>query len=125
MKQLPLKFKLLSEGKMVGYEKHEDLHDCGMGIEVWHSRDGENWSPSSASLRSCSTRFLVHDEKHQSTGYRDKNGEEIYFRDELMRQEEPERKFKVEFYVLVGQIYAVFKSQAIYSQNFKYMELVK
>lgn len=69
-----LKFRLLLDGKIVGYEKwyggsfsFEDKY--WIADPCWlYSRDGKTWTP----------KYIFHDSKEQFTGCHDKNGKDIY-----------------------------------------------
>ena len=60
-----IKFRLIKDDKVVGYEKVENL-----GTLEWiYSEDNKIWR---------SDFYIVHDAKEQFTGKLDKNGKEIY-----------------------------------------------
>jgi hypothetical protein len=78
-KGLPLEFKLLLKDKIVGYENHITIGKQGGCLHIVHSVDGENWQHVYNR-----TNYLFHDEKRQWTGYKDKNGDKIYFGDKFI-----------------------------------------
>jgi len=71
-----IKFRLIKEGKIVGYEKH--ILSCGK-IQIFHSTNGDDeprwewWN-----IQIVKRRWIEHDDKEQFTGLRDKNSREIY-----------------------------------------------
>ncbi len=69
-----LKFRLIRDGKIVGYELHS-FHTYKVGgVYIWHSGlDGKGWN-----LRYFPERFILHDSKDQFIGLKDKAGVEIY-----------------------------------------------
>lgn len=101
LNQLPMMFKLYQEGEHVGYEKHEVKKteftlrvqqietDIITQKKIFNKQmiisqgiDGKNWIEI-LSNKSNGSFWICHDEKHQSTGLTDANGEEIYFGDKL------------------------------------------
>ncbi len=82
-KQRPIKFRLVKDGKVVGYERH--FVTVNKFIEIQHREVGEDWEDIIIECRSdidCFS-FIPHDAKEQFTGMVDKSGTEIYENDEI------------------------------------------
>lgn len=106
--QLPLEFRLYKNGKHVGFMKFDKLQQS-----LW-STDGEIWHYWS--------KFKIHhNEKRQYTGFKDKNGDKIYFGDKLRIPED----YLIFTVVLEGgRIFAVHSdmSPGFGASSFKNME---
>ncbi len=72
-----LKFRLLRDGKIVGYERHRRIKSFFLIIE--HSIDNKVWHPIKMILR-----YIVHDDKEQYIGREDSKNVEIYEGDKLV-----------------------------------------
>ena len=72
-----LKFRLVHDGKIVGYEKwyydaqNQETDRWSTQRQWLYSADGEDWMPG----------HIRHDSKDQFAGLKDKNGGEIFARD--------------------------------------------
>ena len=68
------KFRLILEGKIVGYEKHSlAYHNGKKQIIAMHSPDNEEWWNTVHDP----TKWIQHDDKEQYIGRKDKNSEAI------------------------------------------------
>lgn len=73
-----IKFRLVKDGKIVGYEKH--VVSCGL-VQIFHSAkndDEEGWEWWNVSIRDFRCHFIDHDHKDQFADLKDKNRREIY-----------------------------------------------
>lgn len=77
-----IRFRLIKDGKIVGYEKWYpgERHSPDSGMEGWaakprwlYSFDNKAWG----------IIYIEHDTKEQSTGLCDKNGKKVYGKDKL------------------------------------------
>lgn len=74
-----IKFRLIKDNKIVGYEEHRLVGD-GMSprkVYIYHSRTGHPMSWKEI-ITICPEEYLKHDDKNQFTGLLDKNEKEIY-----------------------------------------------
>ena len=63
------KFRLIKDGKIVGYQKFNDFYGYDMYSDTLESKEnGEAWT----------SRAIKHDTKNQPTGLKDKNGKLIF-----------------------------------------------
>ena len=77
-----LKFRLIREGKVVGYEKwypgQGKPTDVTSAEPCWlYSKDGEYWNPT----------YIRHDSKDQFTGLKDRNDMELFEGDVIKKHE--------------------------------------
>lgn len=74
----PLKFRLIKDNKIVGWERHEEEHGL---LHINHYPTG---SPAGVSFPVDGDygRYIPHDRKDQFTGRHDSTGAEIYENDE-------------------------------------------
>lgn len=122
MNGIPLFFKLFTNRKHVGYEKHENV----MGyMEIFHSRDGETWY---CILDHEGTRYIPHDEKRQWVGCSDRKGEMVYMGDMFINDITGNPYAKVEFH---DGVLAAFSENLIaigayfHACDFKFFEIYK
>lgn len=72
-----IKFRLIRDGKIVGYEKHS--HSGTVGIGVYHSRVNDDCEDFEwVNVRFYKTAWIEHDTKEQFIGHLDSNGHDIY-----------------------------------------------
>jgi hypothetical protein len=64
-----IKFRLLKDGKIVGYEIHS-LPVVRKKVDIFHSEDGEEWN----NVAYHKHAFIDHDDKEQFIMRKDKNG---------------------------------------------------
>lgn len=122
---LPLEFKLLLKGKVVGYESHiqTGFHNT---FEIFQSKTGKDndWWRAYSYLSIKQAIWIEHDEKRQWTGFKDKNGDKIYFGDKFIN--DYDNIFTVMIYE--GKIFGKNKEfyilPDIWPQKFKEMELI-
>ena len=74
----PIEFRLIKDGKIVGYERHVLNKQCGESrpnvVCIEHSRDGKEWW----CIWFSKDYFIDHDNKEQFTGLLDKNGVKVF-----------------------------------------------
>lgn len=69
-----IKFRLVKDGKIVGYEKH-DFYQGPAQVCIMHSKDGNSWKNVAVGWGDA---WIDHDHKDQYIGAKDKIGKEIY-----------------------------------------------
>jgi hypothetical protein len=75
-----IKFRLVKEGKIVGYESH--IIDPNIGhIGIYHKKVGETRYKYGYPVTMGDVYYIYHDEKEQYTNKKDKNGRKIYLGD--------------------------------------------
>ena len=68
-----IKFRLINDGKIVGYETHELDTPCGT-MNIYHN---------DMNIEAVEDAYVIHDSKDQFIGPKDKNGVEIYENDNI------------------------------------------
>lgn len=101
-----IKFRLLLRNMVVGYEVHRKGE--AIYVSVMHSPDGEDWK------NILYSGPILHDDKVQFTGLRDKNGKEIYEGDIVACIENKFGEGRHEYWEVV---YGYFGDAAFYVSN--------
>jgi hypothetical protein len=83
-----IKFQLVKDGEIVGYEKHSI---CSDSLSIFHSIDGINcwesigidscWSYANERCQRTYSCWIKHDHKDQFSGIKDSEGNELYKND--------------------------------------------
>lgn len=72
-----IKFRLIKDGEIVGYENHYTDESLGVGIGVYHNPvDSE--LIAGHPITGGDVNYIIHDKKEQYTGLKDRNDQEIY-----------------------------------------------
>ncbi len=66
-----IKFRLIKDGKVVGYEKHCDFGD-GAGFQIFHAKPGSKTCKAWHNIL-LGGRYIPHNSKDQFTSHKDKN----------------------------------------------------
>ena len=73
-----IKFRLVKDGKIVGYETHTIDPDINEGICIYHKCPADEVFKYGYPITSGDKWFIFHDSKEQFTGLLDRNDKEIY-----------------------------------------------